>query len=459
MENPTWAADSIRQPASAVRTAYEYDSYTNTVSSQAQPAAIEWAETKKSQETPAAEQPCPNSAQETAASNQICCPAPPDPPKPWHIPQPCFFQEHNIDMGGWLQQGITFNNLRPADGFNGPNYTNDLDRQYQLNQFWMFFNRPTNTDGCGIDLGGRIDVVEGTDWRFGQCFGLENRIDSPNSFYGLILPQFYAEVAINDLKIKLGHFATFTSYEVIPAPMNFFYSDSYMMGGYFDPLLVTGLQADYKLSDNWTLIGGINRGWMMFEDPTNTCNFLGGGKWTSDDKKQTLSVMTDDGPQLGVTGLVHERDSVYIVYTNQLTEKLLYATQIDVGQEKNGSVVTPGQNANWYGLEEVLIYKLNQKWSVGARYEWVRDEEGSRVIGIGTLMGTDKGWQGNPGFAGSFHDVTLGLNYRPHPNFNFRPCVRWDAYDGPKNPSGQYPYGDFARTSQFTFATDLVITF
>jgi len=36
--------------------------------------------------------------------------------------------------------------------------------------------------------------------------------------------------------------------------MNFFYSDSYLMGGYFDPLLVTGLQADYKLNDNWTLI-------------------------------------------------------------------------------------------------------------------------------------------------------------------------------------------------------------
>ncbi len=76
MENPTWAADSIRQPASAVQTAYEYDSYTNTDSSQARLDAIEWADTKKSQETPAAEQPCPNPAQETAASTQICCPAP-----------------------------------------------------------------------------------------------------------------------------------------------------------------------------------------------------------------------------------------------------------------------------------------------------------------------------------------------------------------------------------------------
>ncbi|MGA2060563.1 MAG: hypothetical protein ABSG67_08790, partial [Thermoguttaceae bacterium] len=48
MENPTWAADSIRQPASAVQTAYEYDSYMNTDSFQARSDAIEWADTKKS---------------------------------------------------------------------------------------------------------------------------------------------------------------------------------------------------------------------------------------------------------------------------------------------------------------------------------------------------------------------------------------------------------------------------
>jgi hypothetical protein len=461
MENPTWAADSIRQPSSAVQTAYQYDNYSDTDSPPIQPGKFQWADTKKLQDSPAAEQPSPNSAQETAESYQICCPAQPDPPKPWHMPQPCFFQCHNIDMGGWVEQGITFNNLRPVDRFNGPNLTNDRDREYQLNQAWLYFNRPTKTDGCGWDLGGRIDVVYGTDWRFGQCFGLENRFDDTNSFYGLVLPQFYMEVAVNDLTIKMGHFATFTSYEVVPAPMNFFYSHSYLMSGYFDPVLVTGLQAEYNLGHGWKAIGGFNRGWQEFEDPTNTLNFLGGLKWTSSDKKQTLSLMTDTGPQIGFTGL-HERDSVYIVYTNQVTEKLQYATQIDAGQEKNGSFVTPGQNANWYGLEEVLIYKLNPKWSVGARYEWVCDEEGSRIAGIGNALLTDRGWDGPPGFAGNFHDVTLGLNWRPHPNIVFGPEVRWDAYDGPRNetdPTRPYPFGNHQRTSQFTFATNMIVTF
>jgi hypothetical protein len=376
------------------------------------------------------------------------------------VPQPWMFQRYGINTGGWIQQGITFNNLKPADKFNGPNSTNDRDREYQLNQAWWYFERPTNTDGYGWDLGGRVDVVYGTDWRFGQCYGLEDRFDCPNCFYGLILPQFYMEVAVNDLKVKMGHFGSFTSYEMIPAPMNFFYSHSYLLSGYFDPLLVTGLQADYKLNDNWTLIGGMNRGWLMYEDPSDSWNFLGGGRWASDDKKTTLSLMVDTGEQIGFTGL-HERDSLFIVFTQQLTEKLQYASQYTLGQEIHGSFVEPGKDDQWFGTEQMLIYKLNPKWSAAVRYEWVYDSGGARMAGIGNALLTDRGWDGPPGFTGSFHDVTLGLNYRPHPNFVFRPEVRWDAYDGPRNPDATMPlpYGNHQRSSQFTTAMDLIITF
>jgi hypothetical protein len=327
-----------------------------------------------------------------------------------------------------------------------------------LNQAWLFFEKKTNTDGCGVDIGGRIDMTEGTDWRFGQCYGLETTFDDSNSFYGLVLPQFYAEVAVNNWTVKLGHFATFTSYEIVPAPANFFYSHTYLMGGYFDPLLVTGFQADYKLNENWTIVNGMNRGWQMFEDPTDSWNYLGGGKWTDDDKKQTMSLMVDAGDQVGFTGL-RSRYSVYAVYTNQLTKKLLYASQYDIGQEVNGSYVTPGQNANWYGTEQLLVYQLNKKWSVATRYEWVRDEEGSRIAGVGYMMGSDQAWGGSPGFAGIFQDVSLGLNYRPTANCVFRPEVRWDSYNGPRNPAGELPFGDYQRSSQFTYAMDLVLTF
>jgi hypothetical protein len=178
----------------------------------------------------------------------------PPAPKGWKLPQPESLKKRGIDVGGWVEQGITLNAINPNDRFNGPNGCNDRAGEYQLNQTWLYLAKPTKTDGDGWDIGGRIDLCYGTDWRFGQCNGLETQIDDPNSFYGLVLPQFYGEVAYNNLTVKGGHFATFTSLELIPAPLNFFYSHALLACPYFDPVLVTGMQADYKLDDNWTAV-------------------------------------------------------------------------------------------------------------------------------------------------------------------------------------------------------------
>ena len=60
-----------------------------------------------------------------------------------------------------------------------------------MNQLWLGWERPVKTDGCGWDIGGRIDLMYGSDWRYGDCYGLETNLDAPNHLYGFILPQFY----------------------------------------------------------------------------------------------------------------------------------------------------------------------------------------------------------------------------------------------------------------------------
>ena len=84
--------------------------------------------------------------------------------------------------------------------------------------------------------------------------------------------------------------------------------------------------------------------------------------------------------------------------------------------------------------------------SVGARYEWWRDDDGARVF------------NSNGAGAGHYHDFTLTANWKPHPNVTIRPEIRWDWFDGvgqPYDPRG----GVGTSSSMFTGGGALIVSF
>ncbi len=386
-------------------------------------------------------------------------PAPAPPPGPTiGLRQPQCLQNMGISLSGWLQQGITFNNEHPISRFNGPVATNDRDREYQMNQFWMTLQRPVNTGGDGLDFGGRIDAMYGTDWRFGINNGLEDRINGFNGqSYGMVLPQAYAEVGFNDLSVKLGHFAAILDYEAVPAPANFFYSHSYCYS-YCVPQLVTGVLADYKMDENWSVQGGFDRGWSQFEDNNRSLDFLGGIRWQSSDQRTTVSYALSNGPQ--DANSAQNRFVYSLVIQEKLGPRSQYVMVHDLGVENNA--LPGGGAAEWYGLNQYYTYSLNDQWSAGMRAEWLRDQEGVRVAGPGNIPGV-RAWSGH-GFAGNFYELTAGLNWRPQANVIFRPEVRYDWYDGGaggyglSNQTG-LPFNDGRSSTQFLTAADLILLF
>ena len=385
-----------------------------------------------------------------------CCPS-----KQWKLPQPCVLQRMGIAVGGWVQQGITYNAQDPASGFNGPVATNDMDMKYQINQAWLFLHRPADNGGCGWAWGGHIDAMIGTDWRFGINKGLEDRI---NGFdfqdYGVVLPQFYLEIAYNDLSVKLGHFASILDYEAIPAPMNPFYSHSYSYG-YTVPQLVTGVLADYKLTDQLSVQAGAHRGWMQFEDFNHNVDFMGGIKWVSCDKGTSLAYAVSTGRQS--FPFDDQNRFVYsLVLQQKLTKRLKYVLVHNAGIENDTrphGLDIPRTDAEWYGLNQYLLYTINPCWAANLRVEWMRDDDGYRIGGPGFIDGVDA-WDGG-GYAGNFYNVTCGLNWRPNGNWLIRPELRWDWYDGEKSwiPGVGLPFDDGASDNQFTAAIDAVLTF
>ncbi len=386
-------------------------------------------------------------------------PAPPPPPGPMiGLRQPQCLQNMGMSISGWLEQGITFNADNPASRFNGPVGMNDCDSEYQMNQFWMTLERPVNTGGNGLDFGGRIDAAYGTDWRWNINNGLENHLNGfSGQTYGVMLPQAYAAVGYNDLTVKLGTFEAIMDYESLPAQSNFFYSHSYSYT-YGVPHQLTGMLADYKVDENWSVQGGINRGWSQFEDENHSLDFLGGFRWQSSDQRTIVSYSLSSGAQNlngGDNGFVYS-----LVIQEKLGPRSEYVLVHDLGVENNA--LPGGGQANWYGLNQYYIYTLNSQWAACMRGEWFRDQDGVAVSGPGNVPGV-RAWSGH-GFEGNFYELTAGLNWRPQAIVIFRPEVRYDWYDGGAGSyavSGQtgLPFNDGRSSSQFLTAADLILLF
>jgi hypothetical protein len=382
-------------------------------------------------------------------------PAPCPPRQPWHLPQP--FERYGIHLSGWLEQGITFNDDHPADHFNGPVATNDQDHEWQMNQLWLTLERPVKTGGCGWDIGGRIDMMLGTDWRFGINNGLENRINGFNDqTYGMVIPQAYAEIGWNNLSLKLGHFAAILDYEMVPAPANPFYSHSYCYG-YCVPQLVTGWLADYKVNEQFSLQGGMDRGWSQFEDNNEVWDFMGGFRYRTCDDRTNVAFAVSNGPQ-DPAGQ-NDRFVYSLVVKEQLNCRLQYVFVHDLGIEQATAV--DGGQAEWYDICQYLLYTINPKWSANLRMEWLRDEDGARIAGPGNIPGV-RAWDGHS-FPGNFYEVTAGLNWRPRPNMLCRPELRYDWYSGQtgfvNGTPGMLPFNAGKSNSQLLAACDFIVLF
>ncbi len=357
---------------------------------------------------------------------------------------------HGIEVGGWLNLGISAAASNPADRFKGPVTFNDRHAEAQMNQLWLFAAREADSGGYGFDWGGRVDLLYGTDARFARAAGLEERWGEPERFYQLALPQFYFDVALNRWTFRFGHFFTILGYERVEAPANFFYSHAYAHQ-YAEPFTHTGMLATWDLSDQWSLSAGMHRGADQFEDldGLDALNFLGGLSWTS--RNERLGVAF--GLNADEFGPRTNRTQYSLVTTLRLTDRLQYVFQHDYVQETDRNENAPRRFAEAYGINQYLFYEFNPCWSGGLRVEWFRDQNGHFVVADDPGNVASQG-----GFAGSFSALTLGVNWEPSANVALRPEVRWDWFAA-SNEAVPRPFDAGNRNNQFSYGFDLIVQF
>ena len=375
----------------------------------------------------------------------------------------CFAQCHNITAGGWLAQSYTWNPYRPVDRFNGPLTWTDRSNEYQMNELYGFMGRAAKTDGCGWDWGYRFDALYGTSYRWDTAAGLETNFGSNNAFYGVALPQFYGEVAYNDLTVKVGHFISPVGLYTVGTANNFFNTIPYMYQ-YGQPFTHTGFLATKKFGDKLTAGAGLVYGWDNFDKTGNRWgSYLGTATFTRDNG-DTLAWVGVAGKEPNLTGLnggFSTRFLQTLVYTHKFSDDVTGIVESDYAQQD--SAVAGGGQARWYSLGGWLYWNLTCRCQWGLGGEWFRDEGGTRV---GTLVPSlaspnARGLARGPGFDGSFYRATFGPKYYFTPNLYGRANFVFDAYVGKKAGANVpvLPFDDGTKYHQEVGVFDLVYTF
>ena len=376
-----------------------------------------------------------------------CCPAEPD--------SFCHYlpQVGRLQFYGWLDAGFVGNTSSPDSRFNGPYNAVDRSNELTFNQGYLVSEIGLPCDGS-FGLGGRLDLLYGEDYWLTQSRGWElnpNILPRWNSseYYGLAMPQLYAEAGTKDLSIKVGHFYSIIGYEGVMAPYNFFYSKSYsyQFSGPFDHW---GGQVNWQVNEAWQVQVGLVNGWEALDRTEDSVNLIGsvkyarpcGGWWSS------FAIITGDeidpSGRLAATNYSNRTRYSWIVDL-PITCRLEYVFHHWLGLQEAGAV---DGDAHWYGIDQYLYYTINDCWKAGARFEWFRDEEGTRV-GLNRPSNPN-----NPPFVGNFWSLSAGVNWTPTTNLIVRPELRWDGFDG----TG-LPYADGAKDNQLLLAADVIWRF
>jgi len=380
---------------------------------------------------------------------------------------------------GWIDQSFVWNPYSPGDRFNGPVTWTDRSNDYQMQEAWYGFGRVTKTNGCGWDWGMRADAFYGTNYRWDTSAGFETNWGTNGTFYGIAVPNLYAEAAYNNWTVRAGRFVSPVGYYTVGSPNNFFPVIPYTYQ-YGVPFTHTGVWALYKFSDQFTLGGAITHGW---DDTDNTGNPHGGGlitaTWTIDEQRSLayVGVIGDEPNQTGVspktsggiaqgTGFTG-RYFQTLVYTRKFNDDVMGVLQSDFGTQHD-AVFDPNsgnaRTAKWYGLNAYLYWNMTCRWQWGANAEWFRDQGGFRVGQVVPSFGSPnaRGFA-RSNFDGSFYRFTFGPRYYFTPNMYTRIAFLYDIYDGKRsfNPAtaGQLPFDNGKLNNQQCLVFDYVITF
>jgi hypothetical protein len=220
-----------------------------------------------------------------------------------------------------------------------------------------------------------------------------------------IINQLFIYWNITDaVTLTFGNFNTFLGYEVISPTANFNYSTSYMFS--YGPFSHTGLKADFKLSDNWSLMASVM-------NPTDITEFNTAGTYTlgaqlgySTDAGSTyLNVvygdqdgkLTNDGSLIGSQTSAGKTFQVDLTTGFNVSEAVYLGVNTTYNTTSTGEFFTgsdvqdmEGSGSGFYGFAGYLQATTSENFALGLRGEYFKVFNGG-LEGVVGLNGNGDG--------------------------------------------------------------------
>jgi hypothetical protein len=394
-----------------------------------------------------------------------------------------------IDVSGHVEGGFTYQFFQhPDNGINGLTLDYSQNRPI-LNQATLNIERFIAPETTHWDIGFHVQFLEGTDaqdtasYRSYRVADIKGRlaptatdqlfdVGGNDSAYQFDIPDAYVDFGIpvgTGLRVRAGRFEFF---KPIDPNERIFYSTTFVYDNAL-PFTNTGVTLAYNVSADFGIEAGFSRGYnVTVDDDNGSIDFI--GKAHAFLTKTTELIATGSvGPELpqkfpqsprfGPPVPAPNTDAYTTLIDIAVDQKLsrqatlivdgVYSRQFGSGYT-NGYIAfsssdgVPGTirlNAQYYGVNGTLVYKINSFISLAGRAEWLRDDGG-------LLSGARR----------SLYEGTFGATITPFPNsalgqnFRFRPEVRYDYSNVPFFGNTALPV---LRKDQLTFGVDAIYNF
>jgi len=376
-----------------------------------------------------------------------------------------------INLGFWTEMGVYSNShgtgldrnhpiggeylpherFAPTSG-NGLLLGNLQNPRFNMNQMGFFLEKKMNTR-CGFDWGFKTQMLFGTDGYLTQShedFWMDH--DWRSGDYYTSVSDLYVTTGYYNLDVKIGKFASPLSYEHAESPNNYFYSHSY--GFLQSPDTHAGVLLDYQIRcplavfAGWTT--GSDAGWAnrfgdsavlagvrakVWQGASLTYGMqyasVHGGAYRGHDRfsKMYYDYLADDED---LNAYYHS-----LVFSQNLG-KWNYAAEwflMKASCFSDDLIAKRGNDDSYsrYGLSHYLTYKINCKWGVGFRGEWMRDNDGDA----------------------DYYAMTLGTNWTPVQCLVVRPEIRYDWGRG----TGVTPFNGGKNREQLSGGVSMLYKF